>query len=599
MSIFAGAISRRGAHGIPDSLVAQIRAAISRSKDDAERRTEFADGRLFAVSVDIGALAEPGTFIDGETLARVAGDPIVQLKAGDQPVPRAESLRTIASGLSAGTHEALRSCRGTYCALVYERHSQVLHLMTDKLGVRPVYCWVSPDYVVFATALRILEALEFCATTLDRRGVAETGCFGYPLSDRTQYREIFAFRAAELVTIDISGIHRRRYWKWEELPASGHDAPAREGIYRHFMDAIAVRLRGQQAVAAFLSGGLDSRAIVAALKCAGAKVLAANFGYPNSQDQVLARLTAERLDVRYYQLLQRPLVNGDPYSKKTVTEWLSSSEYLVHHPDRPRVIWSGDGGSVGLGHVYLNAEIVAASRAADLNNATAKFFANNKWHIQTKLLKRGVAAEFSALVESGTRAELESIDSADPGRRFYLFLMLNDQRRHLFNHFENLDIARIELETPFFDSEFVAAIVREPIDPFLRHVFYLEWLKCFPPGVLDVPWQAYPNHVPCPLPLPPGVTYQWRRRPSPKLDDEARRTTLARARDMLRDRPFARSFLDRGRMYAFMLLTRWTSADRSYLLHVPSLIRSYWSRTNAVYNDGRAGTRRATLRSAD
>lgn len=580
MSIFAGAFARQPNQGVPAGLIDELRAAVSRNPDDSNARIEFADDKFFIVKVDIGALCEFGEYLDHALTAFVAGDPILQSDVVVLPASRTKGLKVIAQDIAAGQYDALRSCRGTYCAAIYERSSHRLHLMTDKLGIRPLYCWVSPDYIVFATALRILEVVTFCKKSMNLQGVAETACFGYPLSDRTPYSNIFSLYAAELVSSDYAGFQRRRYWHWDKLqarPAFGGSPPER--LYRLFMDAVEVRLNGQKVVAAFLSGGLDSRAIVSALNGVGVEVFTANFAPLGSQDQVFGQLAAERLGTRHSHLQQSMSVPGDPYSKATVGKWLSSVEYLADCSQRPRVVWSGDGGSVGLGHVYLNSGIIEATRMGDLQGASEKFLAYNRWGLQVKLFKRRVGVELAGMVNDGIIAELESLQPTDPGRIFYLFLMLNDQRRHMSNHFENLDLTRIEFEMPFYDADFVTGILQEPIDSFLRHVFYLEWLKYFPGGVLETAWQAYPNHTPCPLPQPAGLTYQWNNESSPQEDKENRYLTLDRARLLLRERDFSYKYLDYKYMRLFMFLMKWGKADRSYLMHAPSLIYRYWSQT--------------------
>lgn len=580
MSIFAGVFVRQGDHGVPVGFIDELRGGLSRYPGDAIIRTEFTDERVFIAKVDIGALGEPGDYSQPKLMAFVAGDPILHLDSAAPPMSRAESLRALAHDLAAGRQDVLRACRGTYCAAVYERSSQILHLVSDKVGVRPIYCWVSPQYVVFASALRILEALSFCKKSINILGIAEAACFGYPLSDRTPYENIFTLLAGEVVSIDATDLRRRIYWRWDALPAAtASSVPSPRGLYELFIKAVEVRLRRQKSAAAFLSGGLDSRAIAAALKASGVDVFTANFAPAGSQDQVFGQLAAHRLGTRHSHLDKKPLIEGDPYSKATVNEWLSLTE-REHSIERPRVVWSGDGGSVCLGHVYLNSRIIAATRANDLCEATKEFLAYNRLGVDARLLKHQVRTEIGSKVKESVRAELESVHPTDPGRVFYLFLLLNDQRRHMFNHFENLDLARIELEMPFFDADFLERVLREPIDPFLRHVFYLDWLKFFPPGVLETPWQAYPRHLPCPHPLPEGLTYQWDEF-SPEEIAERRDTALSKAYIMLQEPIFSQQFLSQGRMRLFMLLMRYGKADRSYLLQLPSVVHRYWSRATA------------------
>jgi hypothetical protein len=581
MSIFAGVYALRADRVIPAALIDELRSAVSRYPGDAEAAIELTAPGIFIIKVDIGALREPGEFSDSSLAAFVAGDPILQRDPAAGPIPRAESLRVIANDLSERKQDALRACRGTYCAAVYERSTHRLHLFTDKLGVRPLYCWLSPDYIVFATALRVLEALSFCKKLPSCQGIAEIACFGYPLSDRTPYENIISLHAAEIASVDEAGFQRHRYWRCDELAPSSCGLPLPKRLYQVFTDAVRLRLREQKIVAGFLSGGLDSRAVVAALKGAGAKVVTANLSFPSSQDHVFGQLASEKLGVPCSFLNFRPLGEGDPYGKAAVREWLDSPAYLALNPERPRVVWGGDGGSLGLGHIYLNSDIIAASRAGDLQRATDKFMAYNRWGLHPKLLKPSVAKALVEMVSRGMRAELADLNPADAGRKFYLFLMLNDQRRHMFNHFENMDLARIEFEMPFFDSEFIAGVMREPIDSFLRHAFYLEWLKCFPQPVLEIPWQAYPGHVPCPLSAPEGLTHQWDGTSSLKQEGERRKAALLSARALLAERGFATKYLSYTRMRLFILAMQWGKGDRSYLMHLPSVVYDYWRRTTA------------------
>jgi asparagine synthase (glutamine-hydrolysing) len=581
MSIFAGVYMRRAGQPIPEQLKTQLRGAVSRHPDDVGRIREFADDRALLFTLDVGALGGTGAYAAADAVAFAAGAPLLQ-PADGQPLGRDDSIAAIARDLAAGRQDALRACRGTYCAVVYETGPQRLHLMTDKSGVRPIYCWISPDMIVFATAQRIIEATPFCKKSLSMQGIAETSCFSFPLGDRTQYENVVSLLAGELLGVDAGGLRRERYWRWDEpMPPAKSALPAHPRLYQSFQDAVRIRLGGDRSTASFLSGGLDSRVIVAELRNAGATVFTANYAPPGSQDQVLGKMIAERLGAHNTPLVRTAIVDGDPYSKATVHEWLKMPDYVASAPARPRVLWSGDGGSVGLGHVYLNPAIVEAMRAGRVQESIDLFFAYNRLGLSVKLFKPGIGAEMLRLVKAGMLDELTAFKPADPGRAWYLFLMMNDQRRHLFNHFESLDLGRLEFELPFFDAEFLADIMREPFDPFLRHAFYVEWLQCFDPAVAGTPWQAYPNHVPCPHPLPENASYQWERGDPVRLRKNIA-AAMQDARELLLAPDFAGQFLARFRVRLFMLALRLTGKDYSHQISAPSLLHRYWTRTLAT-----------------
>jgi hypothetical protein len=576
MSIFAGIVARHPAATLPAELIDQLRQHLSRHPGDQERLLEIRTGSSFVASLELGALGGSGAFDADGLHAFVAGVPLLQ-PAGAEALGRDASLAQLAGELAAGRHEGLRASRGTFCLVVAEDNGR-LHLATDKCGVRPLYCWIQPDFVIFATAQRILEALQGMPRELDLQGVAEAACFGFPLADRTPYRDIVCLHAGEVLTVAGAQVQRKRYWRWDDVAPRTDAEPGPQRLYRIFRDAVHMRLGGDHAAAAFLSGGLDSRAIVAALRDEGVAVATSNFAPPESQDQGFGAMAAERLGTSHSRLQKRPFMEGDPYSKASVLEWLAKAQTSAGALPRPQVIWSGDGGSVCMGAVYLTEPMYAALRAGKPDQALSIFRDFNRCYLSTRLMKPELGRQMQQQVEQGMRAELDDLHPHDPAHKMYLFLLLNDQRRHLFNHFETLDTTRIEFELPFFDGELIEAVLAEAADPFLRHVFYMDWLACFGGGVLEVPWQAYPGHVPCPLPTPEGMSYQWDRANAEQLRQRAQREADS-LRQLLKSPGFSTKYLSVLASYAFLLAMRLGRGRLAFHLQLPHILHRYWART--------------------
>ncbi|HEY0584508.1 MAG TPA: asparagine synthase-related protein [Pseudoduganella sp.] len=577
MSIFAGIVARRAGLPLPPAVIAQLRTHLSRHPGDQERLREVQSGPAYIASLELGALGGSGAFEADGMHAFVAGAPLLQRAAGEV-LERDASLAQLAHDLAAGSDAGLRASRGTFCLVVADAAGRV-HLATDKCGVRPLYCWVQPDFVIFATAQRILEALQGMPRELDLQGVAEAACFGFPLSDRTPYRDIVCLHAGEVLTVAGAEVQRKRYWRWDAVqPHPGGGEPAPQRLYRVFREAVRARMAGDHAAAAFLSGGLDSRAIVAALRDEGVAVATSNYAPAESQDQGLGAMAAERLGTSHTRLQMRPFAEGDPYSKASVLEWLATATTTAGPLPRPHVIWSGDGGSVGMGHVYLTEAMYAALRAGKTGQALDIFRDVNRCYLSVRLMKPELGRQMQQLVEQGMRAELDALNPYDPARKMFLFLLLNDQRRHLFNHFEMLDTTRIEFELPFFDADLLENVLALPADPLLRHVFYMDWLACFGGGVLEVPWQAYPGHVPCPLPVPQGMSYQWDGASAEQLRQRARRGVDS-LQKLLKAPGFAGNYLSLLASYALLLAMRLGRGRLSFHLHLPNILHRYWART--------------------
>jgi hypothetical protein len=410
---------------------------------------------------------------------------------------------------------------------------------------------------------------------LDPRGVAELFAFGFPLGARTPYESIQLLRPAEVIEIDGATVSRRRYWRWEDIEAS--DRPMSElarDSHLRFSEAVAIRAGTDHTVAAFLSGGLDSRAIVTALREQERTVQTYNFGITGTLDAVLATTFADAAGAVH---TQAPRKAGRPAWSAMMAQALHDAARRADGPDRPQIAWSGDGGSVGVGHVYLDQRLVDTARSTS-NTATASAIdaklggAMPEWSLQPSFF-----ASVDGAAQNGVLEELETIECSDAGRRLYLFLMYNDQRRHLFEHFEDIDIHRLEFELPFFDSDFLTSVSRVPTDLCLGHKFYMEWLRQFPAVALSTPWQAYPGHEPCPLPLP-KARYQWGKAQWRVRARIARRELVEQATSVLHAPDFPSAMIRRNRLRFATLVLRLGLRDVRHLVSPATLVHRYWSR---------------------
>lgn len=567
MTIFAGIVSRRPGRPIPEPARRELSELLSRHPGEQVMTRVGADWLL--AKVDIGAYGHAG-IVDGEQgdVSLLAGDPIY-LERHDG---RHADLQALHRDWQSGDWSSLRECRGTFAAAHFDPASRRLYLVADKLGVRPVYYWANDDWVVFSTAFRVLERLSLVERRIDLRGVTEKACFTFPLADRTIFDGVHTIAAGEVVSFDGGRIDHTRYWRWDELPAL--DLPPDElaaALYARFKEAVARRLRGDRTALSFLSGGLDSRAIVAVLSDVGAHIHTLNFAPVGTQDELFGAEIAKRLGTRHLALPQRSEAFGEQ-QRRIFDLWHDSLQAGEAEPEHPRLIWSGDGGSVGVGHVYLTPEMVQMARQGKLREAAQAFLDKQHLAVPRSVLKRDAVARLADLPVQGIVDEVNTQHCADRGRALHLFLMNNDQRRHLADHFENIDVRRIELHLPFFDAHFMAGILASPIDGFLRHRFYNLWLGQFPAAAREVPWQSYPGHEACPLPMPEGLRYQWRDVFSDDVVAERRRKVVEEGLELLRSAPFPSHVIDRLKLRLMLWAMKWGVRDTAYVV---SFVRPY------------------------
>ncbi len=583
MTILAGMLARDKSTPFSAAACDAIRRVISRNPADTVK--EFRDERVFLAKVDIGAYGEPAFLINaGGSVSMLAGEPLVQRNDRDLS-SRTQDLHLLHTEWDQDRWEILSKTRGVYCAVHYQPARGKLTLMADKLGIRPLYYWKGRDFVFFATALRILEELTAVPKEMDLRGVSEIASFGFPLSDRTPYTDMFLLKAAEVIQFQGSKITRFQYWRWDRLaPSTASEQVQLKEAFDRFDTAIRIRLRGDKTTFGFLSGGLDSRCITAVLRSHGTAVHTCNWAPPGTQDQVFAAEFARKVGTIHQEIDMKPqLIDTLGKTSAVVEAWKASKDRQTLPAERPMLAWSGDGGSVGVGHVYLNQRVVDLMRAGKQEEAIDGFLREQKISVVKRLLRPPVSAMVANVPRQGIGQELDDIHSADPARNFHLFLMLNDQHRHLAGYFESIDVHRLELHLPFYDSHFLEAVLSSPIDLCLRHLFYIRWLDYFPPVVKSVPWQAYPGHEPCPVPTTKTLGYQWDDSFSKYWASLQRKTLLQQAREMLRANNFPDAITNRNylRLATWIYWTRLD--DYGYVIRFASTYYKYWALSGGRY----------------
>jgi hypothetical protein len=417
---------------------------------------------------------------------------------------------------------------------------------------------------------------------MDLRGITELTSFGYSLGSRTPYANIRLLNAGEVVTFSDNNISSMQYWRWDQLsPTKQSENELLEKIYLNFTRAVKRRLRGDAKTIAFLSGGLDSRCVVTKLVDQNVDAHTFNFSRPGTQDKVLAAQYARKIGAKH---TEYPLDTDFNPSMLMSTALRETKEFSSSSIGRPQLVWSGDGGSVGMGHVYLTRELVDLIRLNKLDTAINTFLKQQYIGLTKKLFKRPVALLLSGILERGIREELNDIHCEDPARSFHIFLMLNDQRRHLSAHFEDIDLHRIEFQLPFFDSDFLSAIIKSPTDLFLRHRFYTKWLTLFPPVITSVPWQTYPGHEPCPLPIPQELTWQWQPDYLSELSNKNKHTLLQHAEELLKANDFPNEIMSTYKLKIATWIYRKGLRDYSYVINIAKTYRQYWSICNGKFS---------------
>lgn len=582
MTILAGIFSRSPEHLISDAMNQALQALMSRHPQD---RVVFeAHPRCIIAKVDVHAYGDPAIRKDADgSVSMLCGEPLIADPNSNEAGTRHEDLAAIHAACERAAWVSLARAQGVFCAVHFSPKNLQLTLIADKLCIRPLYYWISDRYVVFATAMRIIDGLSWVPKEMDLRGITEMTTLGIPLGTRTAYQQVALMQAAEIIQVTSQHMQRTHYWRWDDVQPTRLETSAllQEATIR-FRRAVVRRNRGDTRTLAFLSGGLDSRGIVATLRSLDIEVHTFNLAPPGTLDQALGAEFAKAVGTFHQDAPMDPDSDAK-FSATLARAWGSSPARQQQPVPRPQLAWSGDGGSVGVGHVYMTKEIVDLLRAGNLDAAVQQYLNRERANVLIRLFKSDLVGQLACLPFEGVRQELQSLHAPDPGRNFYLFLMLNDQRRHLAEHFEHIDLHRVEFHLSFYDSDFVELMVSSPIDLCLRHGFYNQWLHYMPPSMLQVPWQAYPDHEPCPLPMPDNLISQW----GPQtyfsnFRDAQKQRLLEETHQLLNAKDFPHRLLNKSFLRLATWAYRFGLRDTRHVLEVARTVYRYAHKCNSV-----------------
>lgn len=583
MTLIAGIVSRNHDRSLARSVCSTLRRSISRDPRD---EIKFFEDRLsYFVKVDIDAFGEPShTIGEDGSITLLTGEPLQDDESTEKWRSREKDTVSIHEGFRRRDLKILQRTNGVFSAIHYEPSTGTIDLITDKLGVRPLYFYINDELLIFASALRILEEIAEIPKRMDVRAVTQMVGLGYALGERTPYTDIKMLRAAHVVTITANNVERQNYWRWDEIKSSAASEEEQIAeLYDRFDKAVARRIRNDTNTGAYLSGGLDSRCIVAALRDDDIGVHTFNFARPHTQDQVFGLQFASKIGAIHEEV---PKKAGDlvpDYSSLMAEVWSDSNSRSEFPAERPSIVWSGEGGSVALGHVHLTEEIVNLMRAGKIDEVIDEHLRRESAQVSPKIFRAELSDSIVRSISEGIEEELSNFRCDDPARNFYLHLLLNDQHRKLANHFENIDLHRLEFQLPFFDSSFLTFIMSIPIDLCLRHKLYVKWLALFPPPVISVPWQAYPGHQPCPVPVSENLGYQWADEYQSAEHAARKRQVMQQSAELLHSSHFPKEILNKNNL-RFASWIHWTGLrDYQYLIGPAHTYSVYWQKCGGNY----------------
>jgi asparagine synthase (glutamine-hydrolysing) len=209
----------------------------------------------------------------------------------------------------------LSRLNGMFALALWDSESQRLLLARDRMGIKPLYYSAHGGSVWFASEVKCILAAGGTARAIDPLGVDQLLTFEYTASPTTLFEDVKKVPPGSWLTVGGGKIHQGRFWSLPDVTSSSESMPVTdvaeltERVRHTLLNAVRRQLVSDVPLGAFLSGGIDSSILVAAMKEVSPSpplTFSIGFGDPTYSELRYARAVAEHCGTRHHEEILTP-----------------------------------------------------------------------------------------------------------------------------------------------------------------------------------------------------------------------------------------------------------------------------------------------------
>jgi len=255
-------------------------------------------------------------------------------------------------------HDFPNYLRGMFAFAIWDSRRQAVVIGRDRLGIKPLYYSLNSKGLIFASELSSIAACPWFEANIDVHGIQQFLLFGCTGFDNSFFQGVRQLPPGCTAEFRNGSLNERTYWSFRLPPKPSGIAPSRQqlidSLREHLRDAVRSHLVADVPVGAFLSGGVDSSAIVGLMaQEMGSKVEVFSIGFDEAQVNELeyAKRVARRWGLQHRFEIIRPQATevldallahfGEPLAESSAIPMWYLSKLAARHV---KVVLSGDGG---------------------------------------------------------------------------------------------------------------------------------------------------------------------------------------------------------------------------------------------------------------
>jgi len=245
--------------------------------------------------------------------------------------------------------------RGMFAFAIWDGRTKTLFLARDRVGKKPLYYHVGSDRFLFGSEIKSILAEGSVVPRPDPISLDHYLTLQYIPAPQTAFQGILKLPAAHWLELRDGNVRIGRYWNLHYVPKRSISiGQALEEFTWHLQEAVRLRMISDVPLGAFLSGGMDSSAVVSAMTrmgVSGIRTFCAGFEQAEFDERLFAQNVATRLGTTHTDfLVQAPIKDILPRLVWHYDEPLGDSSavpsYAVAELTRQyvTVVLNGDGG---------------------------------------------------------------------------------------------------------------------------------------------------------------------------------------------------------------------------------------------------------------
>jgi asparagine synthase (glutamine-hydrolysing) len=352
--------------------------------------------------------------------------------------------------------DCVQRLRGMFAFVLWDENRQTLFAARDRMGVKPLHYAALPDgQFVFGSELKSVLAHGGLRRDLEPRAIEDYFTLGYVPEPRTIFRgamklppaHVLRWRRGEAAPVV------RRYWDVRfDAVAAIDPVQAQEELVRRLRESVRLRMIAEVPLGAFLSGGVDSSAVVAMMAGESGEPVntcSISFDDPRFDETRFAQQVADRYRTRHFvdqvatddfDLIDTlAALYDEPYADSSAIPTYRVCQLARRHVT---VALSGDGGDETFGgyrryQLHLNEERLRAAMPLGLRQplfgTLGRLYPKADWAPRVFRAK----STFQSLARDSVEAYLHSVSLFRDDMRPQLF---TDRYRRLLDGYRTADL---------------------------------------------------------------------------------------------------------------------------------------------------------------